>query len=148
MTGKTMSKSEGERLEQGRRRKFWRIIGFVLVAGMIVGGVTGYVGAHNEVPIEQTFTAMPDATVIALVLLGAAAFTYGCWAFMKAIDEVELADNLWGSTAGYYAYSVLFPSWWVLGQAEITTEPNHWAIFFLSLAAGSAVYVYRKWRAR
>lgn len=89
MTGKTMSKSEGERLEQGRRRKFWRIIGFV-----------------------------------------------------------ELADNLWGSTAGYYAYSVLFPSWWVLGQAEITTEPNHWAIFFLSLAAGSAVYVYRKWRAR
>ncbi|QIK96244.1 hypothetical protein G7076_07095 [Sphingomonas sp. HDW15A] len=67
---------------------------------------------------------------------------------MKTIDEVELADNLWGSTVSYYAYAVLFPSWWVLGRADITPEPNHWIIFFVSLAAGMAVYGYRKWRAR
>jgi hypothetical protein len=148
MMGEVMSKGEGELMEHGRRRKYWRVIGFILIAGMILGAVTGYVGAHNDVPIEEAFTALPESAVIALVAFGVAAFTWGCWAFTKAIDEVELADNLWGSTASYYAYAVLFPSWWVLGRAEVAAPPNHWVIFFLSLTAGMAVYGYRKWRAR
>ena len=148
MMGEVMSNSEGERLEQERRRKFWRVVGLIFVSGMVFGGVMGFVGAHNEIPFDEAFTAMPDAAVIAFVVLGMAAFTWGCWAFMRAIDEVELVDNLWGSTAGYYAYAMLFPAWWVLGQADIVAPPNHWAIFFLSLAAGGVVYLYRKWRAR
>ena len=148
MMVEAMGKGEGELLEHGRRRKFWRVVGFMFVAGMILGAIGGFVGAHNDIPLSETFTAIPDAAVIAIVAFGFAAFTYGCWAFTKAIDEVELADNLWGSTASYYAYAVLFPSWWVFGQAGITAPPNHWVIFFASLAFGMAVYGYRKWRAR
>ena len=148
MMGEVMSKGEGELLERGRRRKIWRVVGLLFVSGMILGAVTGFVGAHNDVPIEDVFVALPDAAVIALVAAMFAIFTWGCWAFTKAIDEVELADNLWASTAGYYAYAVLFPSWWAFGQAGITAPPDHWLIFFLSLAFGMAVYGYRKWRAR
>ena len=148
MMGEVMSKGEGELLEDGRRRKFWRVIGSIFIAGMVLGAVIGFVAAHNDVPIEETFSALPDAVVIAFLAFGIVAFTWGCWAFVKSIDEVELADNLWGSTASYYAYAVLFPSWWVLGQAGITVPPNHWLIFFLSLAAGMAVYGFRKWQAR
>lgn len=146
--GVVMDKGEGERLEQGRRRKFWTVIGLLLGAGAVTGFFAGYAGAHQDLSPDGMLRAIPAGAVIAFLAIAIAAFSYGCWAFLKAIDEVELADNLWGSTASYYAYAVLFPSWWLLGQAEITPMPNHWAIFFISLAAGLAAYGYRKWRAR
>ena len=146
--GAVMDKGEGERLEQGRRRRFWTVIGLLLAAGAVTGFVAGYAGAHQDVPPDAMLRTVPDGVVIAFLAFAIAAFSYGCWAFLKAIDEVELADNLWGSTASYYAYAVLFPSWWLLSQAGITPQPNHWAIFFASLTAGLAAYGYRKWRAR
>ena len=148
MMGQAMDKGEGELLESRRRRRFWGVIAALTGLGMVLGFVFGFASAHNEIPLEEAAAAIPDGLVIALVAFAIAGFTWGCWAFMKSIDEVELADNLWGSTASYYAYAVLFPSWWVLSQAGITAPPNHWLIFFLSLAAGLALYGYRKWRAR
>ncbi|HET9397753.1 MAG TPA: hypothetical protein VFO45_02945 [Sphingomicrobium sp.] len=143
-----MDKGEGERLESSRRRRYWTVVAALMAVGMVIGFVFGFSSAHQDVPIEQAATSLPDGIVIALVAAAIAAFSYGCWAFLKTIDEVELADNLWGSTASYYAYAVLFPSWWVFGEAGITPAPNHWAIFFVSLAFGMAVYGFRKWRAR
>ncbi|WP_118856972.1 hypothetical protein [Sphingomonas mesophila] len=139
---------EGERLERERRRRYWRIVGILLGIGMVLGFAFGFAGAHNDVPLGEAAGMLPDWAVLSLLAAAIAAFTYSCWAFIRAIDEVDLADNLWGSTASYYAYAVLFPSWWVLGQAGITGEPDHWLIFFVSLAFGLAVYGYRKWRAR
>lgn len=75
-----------------------------------------------------------------------AAFSYGCWSFARAVDELEIADNLWGSTASYYFYAVTFPAWWALWKLEAVSEPQHWVIFFGTLAAGGAVYLWRKWR--
>lgn len=148
MTGVVMDKGEGERLERGRRRRFWTVIGMLLAAGAVTGFVAGYAGAHRDIAPQALLRTLPDVAVIAFLAFAIAGFSYGCWAFLKTIDEVELADNLWGSTASYYAYAVLFPSWWLLGQAGITPQPNHWAIFFASLVAGLAAYAYRKWRAR
>ena len=148
MTGAVMDKGEGERLESARRRRFWTVIVILNVIGLLIGFSFGYVSGHRGIPLAQAGEALPDGVVVALVAGGIAAFSYGCWAFFKTIDEVELADNLWASTASFYAYAVLFPSWWVFSQAGIASGPNHWAIFFVSLAAGLVVYGYRKWRAR
>ena len=54
--------------------------------------------------------------------LSLAAFAYGTWRFVKVIDEVELVDNLWGSTAGYYVYAALFPMWWALAKGGVVAE--------------------------
>lgn len=148
MTGVTMDKGEGERLERQRRRKFWSVIGVLLLTGAVTGFFAGLAGSQRDATPDAIFEALPAGVVIGFLAFAIATFTYGCWAFVKAIDEVELTDNLWGSTASYYAYAVLFPSWWVLGQAGLAPQPNHWAIFLASLAAGLAVYGYRKWRAR
>ena len=148
MTGDPMDKGEGERLERGRRRRFWGLVGFFLAIGMVLGFVFGFTSAHRDESLAETAWGLPDGVLIALLAGAILAFSYGCWTFLKAIDEVELTDNLWASTASYYAYCVLFPSWWVLGQAGITAPPRHWVIFFAALAAGGAVYLYRKWRAR
>ncbi len=148
MMGAMMDKGEGERLESGRRRRYWTVLGGLGLVGGVVGFIFGFAGGYHGLPIDQTASALPDGVVVALIAFAVAGFTYGCWAFIKTIDEVDLADNLWGSTASYYGYAVTFPSWWALGQAGITPAPDHWVIFFVSLAAGLAAYGYRKWRAR
>ena len=148
MMGVAMQLGEGERLESRRRRQFWTVIGAIMAAGAATGFVTGFVAGHKEVPADQVWAAMPDGLAIAIVALALIAFNIGCWAFARAIDEVELADNLWGSTAGYYVYVMLFPAWWALGKAGVTSDPNHWLIFFAALAGGGIAYLWRKWRAR
>ncbi|QIK96243.1 hypothetical protein G7076_07090 [Sphingomonas sp. HDW15A] len=76
MTGVTMTKGEGELLENRSRRKFWRVVGFITVAGMIVGAVTGFFGGINDVPIEEVFTTIPDWGVIALLAFALMTFTW------------------------------------------------------------------------
>lgn len=146
--GSAMNTGDGERLERARRRRFWTVIALLSLIGLAIGFAFGFASGRRAMPLAQAGATLPDGIVVALVAAAIAAFSYGCWAFLRAIDEVELADNLWGSTASFYAYAVLFPSWWVFGQAGITPPPAHWTIFFVSLAAGLLVYGYRKWRAR
>jgi len=148
MTGEAMQLGEGERLESTRRRKFWRALGGIMIVGMIFGGAAGFVAAHEGVPVDQAWTVMPDWLAVALIATGLIAFNIGCWVFVRSIDEVELADNLWCSTVSYYVYAMLFPSWWALAKAGITVEPNHWLIFAASLIVGLAYYCWRKLRAR
>jgi hypothetical protein len=143
-----MQLGEGERRERARRRRFWTVIGGLLAAGMLTGFVYGFFAAHNQVPPDQIWTSMPQGVAIGFVAVALIAFNIGCWAFVRSIDEVELTDNLWGSTVAYYIYAMMFPAWWALAKAGITPAPNHWAIFFIALGAGSVAYCWRKWRAR
>ena len=145
--GEAMEMGEGERLEQARRRKFWFVVGVIAGAGAVAGFISGFAAGYGKVPLDEVWTTMPDALVISLVGATLIVFTIGCWAFARSIDEVELADNLWGSTAAYYIYATMFPAWWALSKAGIVSEPNHWLIFFAALGAGGATYLWRKWRA-
>ena len=145
--GAAMEMGEGERLELARRRKFWFVVGVIAGVGAVAGFVSGFAAGYGGVPLDEVWTTMPDALVVSLVGAALIVFTIGCWAFTRAIDEVELADNLWGSTAAYYIYATMFPAWWALSRAGITGEPNHWLIFFAALAGGGATYLWRKWRA-
>ncbi|MCL6697897.1 hypothetical protein LZ496_03750 [Sphingomonas sp. NSE70-1] len=148
MTGTAMQLGEGELRERARRRRFWTVIGGILAAGMVTGFVSGFFAGYNQVPPDQIWTSIPQGAAIGFVALALIAFNIGCWAFVRAIDEVELTDNLWGSTVGYYVYAMLFPTWWALNKAGVVAEPNHWLIFAISLAGGGLAYAWRKWRAR
>jgi hypothetical protein len=148
MMGTAMQMGEGERRERARRRRFWAVIAGLAGAGLASGFVAGFLAGYNKVPPDQVWTAIPDGIAIGLVAAGLIVFNLGCWAFVRAIDEVELADNLWASTIGYYAYAMLFPAWWALNAAGVVAAPNHWIIFAVSLASGGLGYLWRKWRAR
>lgn len=148
MMGTAMQMGEGELRERARRRRFWTVIDGILAAGMITGFVSGFFAGYNEVPPDEVWTSVPPSVAIGFVAVALIAFNIGCWAFVRSIDEVELADNLWGSTVGYYVYAMLFPSWWALNKAAVVAEPNHWLIFAISLAGGGVAYLWRKWRAR
>ena len=148
MMGVAMQLGDGERLEATRRRKFWTTLIGIMIVGMIFGAATGFVSAYEGVPMDQAWAVMPDWLAISIVVTFLLAFTASCWLFMRSIDEVELADNLWASTVSYYCYAMMFPAWWTLAKAGVAGEPKHWLIFVISLAAGLAYYFWRKLSAR
>ncbi len=147
MTEPTML-GEGERAERRRRRRFWGAIGATAVLGMPLGFFLGRSAGRNQGSMAEAFTGLPPSVIFGLLALSVIGFLWGCWYFLKSVDEVEIVDNLWASTAGFYLYMILFPVWWMLWQAKIVSEPSDWLILFLSLGFGTAIYLFRKWRVR
>jgi len=120
----------------------------MLIAGMVLGLFTGITAASKDIASAEIWTKIPQSLAVGVIAVSLAAFVYGCWRFYKAIDEVELVDNLWASTAAYYLYATLFPVWWALGKADVLPEPSDWGIYFAALGGGALAYLWRKWRAR
>ena len=142
-----MQLGDGERLHAERRKRFWWTLGLIAAASMPLGFAAGHIAASERTDLGGLWRALPDGLAISVVVGGLVLFSIACWYFIKAIDEVELLDNLWGSTAAYYVYATLFPAWWALAAAGIVGEPNGWVIYALALAGGGLLYAWRKWRA-
>ena len=138
---------EGERLHDQRRRRFWLTIaglaGLGLVSGFLSGFIAGYADARNATvePLYGTVGAVG-------AVLMAIAVAYGSWRYFENVDELEVADNLWGSLVGFYAYAILFPLWWALWKLKQAPEPNDWTILTVAIVVSLLVYVIRKWRTR
>jgi hypothetical protein len=139
-----MQHGEGERLEAQRRKRFWTILGALFVLGGVAGFATGFLAGFNDAREGGSAGYMTAGTIGVVILVVGAA--YGSWKFFQNVDEVEIADNLWGSLIGLYVYALLFPAWWalnLLGQAPV---PDDWTIFGASMFSAVAVYLYRKAR--
>jgi hypothetical protein len=139
-----MEHGEGERLETQRRKRFWAILGALFVLGGVAGFATGFLAGFNDAREGGSAGYMTAGTIGVVILVVGAA--YGSWKFFQNVDEVEIADNLWGSLIGLYVYALLFPAWWALNLLGQAPEPDDWAIFGASMLSAVAVYLYRKVR--
>ena len=139
---------EGEQRHAEHRRRFWRTLGIAGIGGIPVGFAVGFGAGYTGGDFDAFWNWAPDSLVIGLLAFSLAAILYGSWRFYKSIDEVELLDNLWASSAAYSAYVLLFPLWWVLAKTDMAPPPNDWVIFLVALGSGLAFYLGRKWRAR
>ena len=144
MTGR-VEMGEGERLHSERRKKFWRIMGGLLAVGFVTGIVAGFALQVSDTGQDNWPVWVPAVGSIGVVFV-AFAVAYGSWRFFVSVDEVEVADNLWGSLIGFYVYCILFPAWWAMHKLGVVLEPNDWAIFVTSMFAALIVYGYRKIR--
>lgn len=138
---------EGEQLHEKRRRRFWAILGVLAIIGAVAGFSTGFVAGADKAHDGQFSPATLQLVGLGAVLF-ALATAYGSWRFFKSVDEVEVADNLWGSLIGFYVYAILFPTWWVLSKTQLLPPPDQWVIYGVSLATATAAYFYRKLMAR
>lgn len=146
MMGKQMSEQlSGEQIERKLRRRFWATIVAFLLIGAVGGSLAGWSMAMSE---QGRQAALSPVMVWSLLGGMLAAFWIGCWIYYRSIDEVDLLDNLWGSTAGFSVYVTLFGSWQFLNLFDVAAEPDHQGIFAASMIAAMAVYLWRKWRAR
>lgn len=143
-----MGKGEGERLHDQHRKRFWQTLLIAGVGGIPLGFAAGYGAGFSGGNVDHFWTSAPDWLILALLVISLTAILFGSWRFHRSVDELELLDNLWGSWAAYGIYALLLPTWWVLGKAGITREPNDWAIYFAALGGGLGLYLWRKWQAR
>ena len=142
-----MQPGDGERLHNERRKRLWRTICILVAAGAIGGLINGLVmrdGQGSSQDIPDAWRTIAGAGIV----LGAIVAAYGSWRFFKVVDEVEVADNLWGSLVGYYVYALALPTWFGLAWLNLAPPVDHWLIFFASIATSLAVYGWRKWLAR
>ena len=139
-----MERGEGERLHDQRRKHFWKIVGGLMFAGGLTGFVAGMalVLGDGGGPNRHMFETIGAAILILSVILA----SYGSWHFFAKVDELEVADNLWGSLVGFYTYAFLFPTWWGLNWLNRAPEVNHWVVYAASVTTATAVYAYRKYR--
>jgi hypothetical protein len=138
---------EGERLHAQRRRRFWTILAWLFVLGLVGGFFTGFTAGFTEARGGEISPALRAGGGVGILLLALAA-AYGSWRFFVSVDEVEVADNLWASLIGFYAYAISFPTWWALWKTRLVDEPNHWAIYGAAMLIATAAYSYRKWQSR
>lgn len=138
---------EGERREAERRRKFWRLVATLAAVGAVAGFVFGFIhGAADSTgePVSGTAQTMAAVALLVAVIGGG----YFSWRFFAAVDEVEIADNLWASLIGFYVYGFGFPAWWGLSMLKAAPEPIDWIIYAAAMVSAGAAYGVRKWRAR
>jgi hypothetical protein len=138
---------EGERLHARRRRRFWVILGSLALLGAVAGFFSGFTMGFADAK-GGDISAEMRAFGAAGILLLAAATAFGSWKFFVSVDEVEVADNLWGSLIGFYAYAILFPAWWLLSRIRLVGPPDQWAIYGVAMLTATAAYLYRKWQSR
>lgn len=145
--GDQMERGEGERLYAQRRRRFWTILGGLALLGAVAGFVFGFISGHSDAggtSPDPLFMTLAAAGVVLAGFLTA----FLSWRFFENVDELEIADNLWASLIGFYAYAILFPVWWALHQLGKAPEPDDWLIFGAVLLTATAAYAIRKWLAR
>ena len=142
-----MARGEGERLYAAQRKRFWTVIGVLALLGLVTGFVAGFVSGFADargMTVEPLYGTVGAAGVVLMAIL----FAYFSWRFFVAVDEVEVADNLWASLIGFYAYAILFPAWWALARLGKAPEPDDWTIFGAAMVTATVAYAIRKWRAR
>ena len=138
---------EGERLHAQRRRRFWMILGGLALIGMVGGFLSGFITGYADARQATVEPLYGTVAALGCVVL-AIAVAIASWRFFVTVDELEVADNLWGSLIGFYVYAILFPLWWALNRLGKAPEPDDWLIYGAALATATLAYGVRKLRAR
>jgi len=130
-----------------RRRLYW---------GSICGsGVVGFGIAVLLVSDENALESVADLTNNAplspnFALAAAALWTVGlgaaCLAYHRAIDDHEERAWLWAGLAGWYAFIIPAPAWWVLHRAAIAPPVDAMILFLISLLVNAIVWLRLKFR--
>lgn len=142
-----MQVGEGERLHEERKKRFWKIVGGLALAGAVGGFFSGFAAGYADGsgrPVPEWMLTTATLAIILSVVVGA----YASWRYFEAVDEVEVADNLWASLFGFYVYGFLFPAWWLLSWIGRAPEPSGWIIYTAVMLSAVAAYGVRKWRSR
>ena len=148
MRGKDqMERGEGERMHAQRQRNFWKVPTALTVIALICGFVAGFVSGFADASGIDVDPLLKPAGA-AGVFIAALLTIYFSWKFFVSVDEVEVADNLWSSLAGFYTYAILLPAWWALNRLGFVEPPHHWLIYGISIVTALAAYAWRKWRSR
>lgn len=134
--------SPGEQRHRQRRRAFWAYSVAGLAVALPVGMCIGYLLRQG---VDGVYS--PAAALIAMAI-ATAAFVWFSIGYYRRLDELDLADNLWGAFIAVHVLLVGFPTWAMLHILELTPAPSAEGLYFGTIGATFLGYGWRKLRNR
>ncbi len=106
------------------------------------------VGGQSDIAADPFFSnsALSPESAIALALIWAIGISIAVVVYQRTIDDHERHAYLWAGLAGYYAFVVPAPAWWVLARADLAPPVNAMLLFALTIVVNAGVYLWLKFR--
>jgi hypothetical protein len=127
-----------------RKRLYW--------ISVILSGALGFVAALVLQTGPQgadgllSNSAMTPNVAIGLSLLWIVGLIVALFFYHRTIDDHERQAYHLGALAGFYAFVMPCPAWWVLWRADLAPPVDAMLLFALSLTVNAAVYFWFKFR--
>lgn len=121
-----------------------------IVGSGLLGLITAMLMRSGEIdgsasPFFSNSALSPDIAV-ALALIWGIGISIAVVVYQRTIDDHERQAYLWAGLAGYYAFVVPAPAWWVLARADLAPPLNAMLLFALTIVVNAAVYLWLKFR--
>lgn len=127
-----------------RKRLYWISIILSGALGFVTALVlqTGPQGADGLL----SNSAMTPTIAIGLSLLWIVGLIVALFLYHRTIDDHERQAYHLGALAGFYAFVMPCPVWWVLWRADLAPPVDAMQLFALSLIVNGIVYFWFKFR--
>ncbi|MDO9369345.1 MAG: hypothetical protein Q7T68_12320 [Sphingopyxis sp.] len=129
-----------------RKRLYWASLGGAALLGVMSAALLQ--SGDVELGVDALFTngALSPSIAIALSLLWAVGLAITMTIYHRAIDDHEERAWLWAGLAGWYAFIVPAPAWWILHRASLAPPADVMLLFVLSMVVNAIVYLWLKFR--
>jgi hypothetical protein len=130
-----------------RQRRYRFALGFAAVVGGIVGGWMVADQPIGRGGLEMAFSGSLSANfAIGAALLWVLGLAISMTIYHRAIDDHEERAWLWAGLAGWYAFIIPAPVWWVLHRADLAPPADTMLLFLFSLIVNAIVWLWLKYR--
>ncbi|AJA09057.1 Putative membrane protein [Sphingopyxis fribergensis] len=131
-----------------RQRRYRFALGFAAILGAILGI---WMASDQPAGSHGFDTVLGGGPLSASFAIGASIFwgiglAISLIIYHRAIDDHEARAWLWAGLAGWYAFIVPAPVWWVLNRAGLAPPIDTMLLFLLSMAANAIVWLWLKYR--
>lgn len=90
--------------------------------------------------------ALTPSVAIGVSVLWAVGLSVSLIIYHRSIDDHERQAYRVGGLAGFYAFVIPCPAWWLLARADLAPPVDAMVLFLSSIAANGAVYFWLKFR--
>lgn len=130
-----------------RRQSYWASIGVSALVGGLIGALlvldenvsAGAMAIFSNGPLSPNFAIA--AAALWCVGLGISIVIYH-----RAVDDHEERAWLWAGLAGWYAFVLPAPVWWVLHRAAVAAPIDAMILFIFSMLVNAIVWLWLKFR--
>lgn len=130
-----------------RQRRYRFALGFAAVVGGIVGGWMVADQPADRNAVEMAVSGSLSASfAIGAALLWVLGLGISVVIYHRAVDDHEERAWLWAGLAGWYAFIVPAPVWWVLHRAALAPPADVMLLFIFSMIANAVVWMWLKYR--
>lgn len=121
-----------------------------LIGSALLGLITSWLirSGQRDLGADPFFSNSPLTPGIAVILalLWAIGISVAVTVYQRTVDDHEKQAYLWAGLAGYYAFVIPAPAWWVLSRASLLPPVDAMALFMLTILVNAAVYLWMKFR--